>query len=183
MEFTAHRPAADLSSSTRGVNMFQRLHHRYAVAWALAIGMALGAGPALAGADVSGDVITARDGSIIRLADMRGHWLLLNYWATWCGSCREEAPVLDQIAADPEIVVIGVSDEKISPGDWAAYLAANKPAYRVALIDSSAVPPGLPDHAFMLGMRPISYLIDPTGHVVKRFLGEVTVAGVETLAR
>jgi len=80
-------------------------------------------------------------------------------------------------------MVIGLSDEKMSPADWASYLAANKRVYRVALIDPSAVPPGLPDHAYMLGMRPISYLIDPTGHVVKRFLGEVTVAGVEALAR
>jgi thiol-disulfide isomerase/thioredoxin len=156
---------------------------RSARVWLFALSLGLCAGSALAAPDVSGDVITARDGSIIRLADLRGHWLLVNYWATWCGSCREEAPVLDQIAADPAIMVIGLSDEKMSPADWASYLAANKRAYRVALIDPSAVPPGLPDHAYMLAMRPISYLIDPTGHVVKRFLGEVTVAGVEALAR
>jgi len=43
---------------------------------------------------------TDLDGKPIRLTDFRGHPVLLNFWASWCGPCRAEQPALDQIARD-----------------------------------------------------------------------------------
>ena len=47
--------------------------------------------PAFSGTDL--------DGKPIRLADFRGHPVLLNFWASWCGPCRAEQPGLNAIAA------------------------------------------------------------------------------------
>lgn len=41
---------------------------------------------------------TARDGSVHTLAELRGHPAVVNFWATWCGPCREEMPRLQKLA-------------------------------------------------------------------------------------
>ncbi len=59
-------------------------------------------------------VWSSREGARVALADYRGKYVLLNYWATWCPPCVEEVPSLDRLAARlktsrPDIVVIAPS--------------------------------------------------------------------------
>jgi len=39
--------------------------------------------------------VTTFDGTKLTLADFKGQVLILNFWATWCGPCRQEMPLLD----------------------------------------------------------------------------------------
>ena len=39
------------------------------------------------------------DGQNVRLTDLRGDVVMINFWATWCGPCREEMPLLDEMHA------------------------------------------------------------------------------------
>ncbi|MEW8429404.1 MAG: TlpA family protein disulfide reductase, partial [gamma proteobacterium symbiont of Ctena orbiculata] len=55
------------------------------------------------------------DGKRYRLSDYRGKWVLVNYWATWCPSCREELPELEVFHnnhKDTDAVVLGVAMER-----------------------------------------------------------------------
>lgn len=67
---------------------------------ALALALLTGAGAAPAAAPKVGDLapdtqLTLIDGSHVRLSDLRGQVVVLNFWATWCVPCRRELPMLD----------------------------------------------------------------------------------------
>jgi len=52
------------------------------------------------------------DGRKVRLKDLRGKLVVLNFWATWCGPCREELPMLVKTAeasTNPDLLFIAVS--------------------------------------------------------------------------
>lgn len=134
--------------------------------------------PAAAGT-VAGATIRERDGRLLRLSDYRGRWVLINYWATWCGDCIEELPALSRMATDPRLQVIGLSDERIALHAWTAFLHAHPVGYPVALVDLASLPASIPPSAWLLSMRPISYLIAPDGRVARRFIGTVSPAGLD----
>lgn len=88
----------------------------FAVLLVVAAGQSESLGPkALRGVrpEAPGFAIAALDSdTVIRLADFRGRYVLVNFWASWCAPCRGEAGVLNEVSKDyPELVVIGVNNE------------------------------------------------------------------------
>jgi thiol-disulfide isomerase/thioredoxin len=56
-----------------------------------------------------------RGGGSVSLADLRGKVVLVNFWATWCGPCRKEMPLLEQIHrkyAPLGLVMVGINVEE-----------------------------------------------------------------------
>ncbi|CAN0438372.1 unnamed protein product, partial [Phaeothamnion confervicola] len=60
--------------------------------------------------------LTLLDGSTFSLADQRGKVVVMNFWASWCGPCKEEMPAIEQVAqaapADVVFVGIGAKNDK-----------------------------------------------------------------------
>jgi thiol-disulfide isomerase/thioredoxin len=68
------------------------------------------------------------DGSSHRLHDYQGKVVVINFWATWCGPCREELPALNQLQQsyrDRGVVVLTLSDQR--PDEIAGFLQKTAP--------------------------------------------------------
>lgn len=120
--------------------------------------------------------VTTVDGKPFDLAQQRGRWVVVNFWATWCGPCLKEMPELSALDAMREHVeVIGLDYEEIAPADLRAFLQKHPVVYPVAIVDVYAPPK---DFAPPRGL-PTTYLIGPNGKVAKHFLGPVTAKDID----
>ena len=108
------------------------------------------------------------DGRKVSLKDYRGKVVFLNFWATWCESCREEMPAMDRLYREfkgkgLEIVAVNVKDKRQDALTFAKKL---KISYPIMMDPEGEV--GLLYGAF--GM-PATYLIDRKGVVLARMWG------------
>lgn len=111
----------------------------------------------------------------MKLSDYRGKPVLLNFWATWCESCREEMPALQELSrrlASKGAVVLGVSlDEEAPP--VRAFVKTHRLTFQLAIADRKVVA----DYA-VRGL-PTTYLIDAQGRIARRWVGALDVQAVE----
>lgn len=120
--------------------------------------------------------VTTVDGQPYDLAQQRGHWVVVNFWATWCKPCLKEMPELSAMAkSDKDTVrIIGLAYDDIEDADLQAFVKKSPVDYPLAKVDVYNPPT---DFETPRGL-PMTYLIAPDGRVAKRFLGPVTPAQI-----
>lgn len=91
--------------------------------------------PVLAVGDAIGDIrLPDREGKSRSLAEWSGKLVVLNFWASWCGPCREEMPMLDAMRAryaSNDVEVIGVASE--AAADALGFLKQNPVSYPILI--------------------------------------------------
>lgn len=102
-------------------------------------------------------------------ADLRGEVWLLNVWASWCGSCREEHPVLLALAKRQAVVMIGF-DYKDDPLAGQSWLARNGDPYLFSVVDGD----GRVGMDYGVYGVPETFVIDRSGIVRYKHIGPLT---------
>jgi thiol-disulfide isomerase/thioredoxin len=109
------------------------------------------------------------DGRFLRLSDLKGRPLVLNFWATWCGPCRAEMPELVKAAAaDGELVVLAVDvQEALAPvEEFAAEFEMDFPV----VLDTE----GTVRQLFRVPGLPTTYFVDREGSIASVVVGPLT---------
>jgi thiol-disulfide isomerase/thioredoxin len=120
-------------------------------------------------------------GHEVRLSDFRGKILLVDFWATWCGPCKETIPDLVKLQTRHKghgVEVIGISLDVQGPQAVSAFMKQYKMNYTVLLGNDGVA------KAFggIVGI-PTSFVVDRQGRIVKRFIGVVDAAAYEDVIR
>ena len=116
------------------------------------------------------------DGATVRLSDLRGRWVLVNFFATWCVPCVREHPELvrfadRQPAEEAQILGVVYDDD---PAEVRSFIATRGGSWPV--VDDSGA-------KVDFGVRgvPESFLVSPGGIVVSHLVGGVTADGLTRL--
>ncbi len=112
-------------------------------------------------------------GGLIELDAYRGKWVILNFWASWCGACRQEHGLLvetgKRFSGDKSIQLIGVNFRDSEPG-------ARRFLERLGTFPypSGLDPRGRVGIDFGVYGLPETFLVSPQGKITSRHVGALT---------
>jgi cytochrome c-type biogenesis protein len=121
--------------------------------------------------------VTTLDGKPLKVSELRGQVVLLNFWATWCVPCRSEIPSLNAMHRDLSgrgFRVIGVTTND-SAELVRDYQKEVKQDYTVALGDDGVA------GRYSVGVLPTTFIIDRQGRIRHKIIGEKSRAQFEAL--
>ena len=121
------------------------------------------------------------DGSPLTLDGLRGKYVLLNFWASWCPPCRAEVPDLQALSertAGGNLVVLGVNQQE-TPDVARQFAEEFGLSYPIVLDRDGEVSAA---YRVAKGL-PISVLIDPSGVVRKLYIGQIAAETLATFER
>jgi thiol-disulfide isomerase/thioredoxin len=108
------------------------------------------------------------EGNPIRLADLRGKAVWVNFWTTWCPPCQSEVPILRDVSEryrDRGLVLVAISVQETSPDDVAAYAARYQLGYTIGFDGTGQI-----FRAYKGYGLPTQVFIDPNG-VISSIVG------------
>ncbi|POY78276.1 peroxiredoxin [Pseudomonas amygdali pv. morsprunorum] len=122
------------------------------------------------------DLGTDQNGQKVASERIKGHWLVVNYWAEWCGPCRTEVPefnALSEQLKDKKVTVLGVNFDNLQSDELKSAANALGITFTVLAQDPAEQYSLPPSEAL-----PVTYIIDDKGKMREQLLGEQSAATV-----
>lgn len=112
------------------------------------------------------------DGNAIYLGELNKKWLVVNYWATWCGPCIAEIPELNELSIEyaDKLNLLGVNFDQPDITELPAQIRKMKITFPVFATD-----PADALHIEIPQVLPTTFIFAPGGELVKTFTGPQTM--------
>ncbi len=117
----------------------------------------------------------------LAIRELRGRAVLLDFWATWCGPCRAEAPIVDEVSRrwrDRGVVVVGVDTDSADQGDPREFARDNGLSYPIVHDESGAV-----SRAYGVEGLPTLVVVSRAGKVLAVRTGVTDASELDDLLR
>ncbi len=114
--------------------------------------------------------LTTYDGDVVKLSDLRGKVVILNFWASWCGPCREEAPALQKTwerYQEQGVTVLGVAYT-----DTDSKARAFMDEYDITYPNGADTGTRISDWYNIQGV-PETFIIDQDGNIARFYISQV----------
>jgi thiol-disulfide isomerase/thioredoxin len=113
------------------------------------------------------------NGETIKLSELKGTPVLINFWATWCGACREEMPTLQKAQEKylnrVKILAINLANSERSLEEVKEYLKDNRLTFTVPLDKDGSVA-----NLYRIRAIPMTFFIDKNGVIKAKFTGAIS---------
>ena len=118
--------------------------------------------------------LTKLDGTNVKLSDLKGKKVILNFWATWCGPCQQEMPDMEAFYKEHkenvEILAINYTPSEKVGAEKVSNFAKEKGITFPILLDKNIDV----TTAYKVITIPTSYFIDTKGVIQDKFIGPMT---------
>lgn len=123
--------------------------------------------------------VSSLNGEKLKLSELKGKVVLLNFWATWCPPCREEIPSMMKLNA----AMTGKKYQMVAVSLDEGGKAAIEDFFRTSgyLLPTYTDPDGKAAAAYGVTGFPESFVIDKNGIIVKKIIGPLDWSAPETI--
>ncbi|CAM4244879.1 thiol:disulfide interchange protein tlpA [Bacillus manliponensis] len=124
--------------------------------------------------------LTTLDGTAVKLSDLQGKKVILNFWATWCGPCKQEMPDMETFyqkhKGDVEVLAVNYTASEGAGGEEKVKQFAQEWGITFPILLDKDI---TVTTTYKVITIPTSFFIDTKGVVREKFVGPMTVKEME----